>query len=583
MKTILNRFVIAYKAILHMKQVYHFNDFIAKPIKNTSISVVILTAILLSGGYVFRLFENIHFVFISLNTIIVCSFVIYQATKELQFKFHHQVNYRTSYAVLLNLIYIFSILFTVNAGLLLLLFVNLVSVLFLILMLTLGLLMNVIYLILSSSVGLEVKSTNVLIISIWIFLLYLVLFYAIDIKHISIALSLNTFIVGIIVFMEHQLKKLYHMNLETVIALLFTMLVILVIYMGRINPSYHPQSVFIENQLNEKHIMLHSDHDFEIHKDTLYAQEGNVLYLYSLNLKPLSAIDPGFDHVVQYYFDFDDHLKVIIYSNDQSGLDDTNNAFRYEQYDISNIENPILEHTFVSSSLLGKTFINIEDELIMIEEMSSNEIYNAECLDQVQLGENRILYQDDYKLVFVKDGFLNYFTSSALNSNIHNYASYSNGKIIIDGDNDDTVTIIDIEDYLLDRDDSKITLDDMILRYIENFHFDGKKYYLFTDTSTNYFSYKLTYFHVYDDIGKSIHHVETDYHVFFNETGIYTYQLDSNGIDLNTVTVDSNRMITYQMITIHSTFNQTAFLMMLWLLVLIPAVIILKMRGDDNV
>ena len=81
MTKLVKRFVEEYKAILDMKKAYNFSNYIAKPIKNTFYSVVILTAVLAGAGYLFSLYKNIHYVLIAFNTIVVCSFVIYKAKK----------------------------------------------------------------------------------------------------------------------------------------------------------------------------------------------------------------------------------------------------------------------------------------------------------------------------------------------------------------------------------------------------------------------------------------------------------------------------------------------------------------------
>ena len=589
MTKLVKRFVEEYKAILDMKKAYNFKNYIAKPIKNTIISVVILTTILAGAGYLFSLYKNIHYVLITFNTIVVCSFVIYKATKELQFMNQFKITYKVWIPIFLDVLYLLAIIFTLYSGITLLLFREVFNTMFIILTIVIGLMFNVIYYNLSEGLRIKYKikdkRTNIFLFSLWLFLLHLVLFFMIDVKNISVAFTINSLIILALLYVKKLFNKIYLNNRENVYSILVLLSVFLIIYVARTGITSERENIFVEKQLNQVEVILESDVDLCYHKDIVYYQQDNALHILNSDLEEMDVIEPDIDNILRYFYDFDDHLKVVILSDDQTGISDHNIDYyhRYELYDISNIDNPILEKTFVINTFDYIELLPYDDEYILFEHQLYYSNYYTTDFDIIVFDHDELLYQDNHKIAFIKDSTLYYPNS---NESIHSFgtpfAVYNNGKYIINGEEDDTINIVNLDDYLNDDIDSGVIIKDLEFDRsdIKHFYFDGKYFYI--SFYINY-SDKLTkgnYLYIYNQKGKLIQNMKTDNLVFYTDTGFYTRVRDDGESDTKIVSLNSSNLISYNVIATSKTFDNNSFIILFTMLIFMPDIVyIIKRSG----
>ncbi|XFA98574.1 hypothetical protein ACAG96_06835 [Candidatus Izemoplasma sp. B36] len=588
MTKLVKRFVEEYKAILDMKKAYNFNNYIAKPIKNTFYSVVILTAVLAGAGYLFSLYKNIHYVLIAFNTIVVCSFVIYKATKELQFMNQFKITYKLWTPVLLDIIYILAIIFTLYSGITLLLFKEVFNAIFITLTIVFGLMFNILYYNLSEGLRIKYKiknkRTNIFLFSLWLFLLHLVLFFMIDIKNISLAFTINSLIILALLLVKKIFNRIYLNNRENVYSILALLSVFLIIYVARTGLTSERENIFVEKQLNQVEVVLEGDVELCYHKDIVYYQQDNALHILNSDLEEIDVIEPDIDNILRYFYDFEDHLKVVILSDDQTGISDRHIDYyhRYELYDISNIDNPMLEKTFVINTFNYIELLPYDNEYILFEHQFYYSNYYTTDYDIIVFDNDEILYQDNHKIAYIKDSILHYINS---NESIHSfgnpYTFYNNGKYIINGEDSETINIVDFDDYLNDDTDSGVIIEGVNRSNIKYFLFDGEYYYIsFYPLYGNNDLFSENYFYIYNHKGKLIQEMITyDDSVFFTDTGFYT-RVDRDGeTDIKIVSLDSNNLISYNVIATSKTFDANSFIILFTLLIFMPDVVFIIRRS----
>jgi len=490
MKKYINNFVGDYKAILKIKQNLVFDKTQTNILRNVVLSTLMIALVFVALGWIFKLSENFHYVFISVNTVIVGSFVIFKVVRELKFKYLHKLEYSTFIAISYDVFYLIGLLSLVNTLIILFLLVKIISSILLILILIIGILINfIVYLMYTRIELLQTNRTNMFLTSLWIGFLYWTLFYVLDIRSIMIA-----YVVATAIILALYIYKLHlhtdNMHVENILK--YTLLLFGAIFVRYTLLQYDnniDKIPFLESSLSGEPIdePLSNITLFEYNGHLFYQEEGQ-LFEYDETMHFIEERTPDIDNI-QYYFTINNQLKAVAYDETE---DVANQHYRYNAtlYDITNSELPTKELDFLQHS--GgqiNTMIELQEEMyVIVDDYRSVKLYSISddsLLDTSAYLDNEIIYQTENEIVYVYgDGFRMLATNQYTNSPTLDIG-YSNDKYF--EHIDDQICIYDVGVFF-DFEDKEGRCTDLDMDRLKGFYYDGSNYFIqYTTYSTGDF------------------------------------------------------------------------------------------------
>lgn len=447
MKRFLQSFVLEYRAVLDMKKKYDFNHFRVKAKYNSLISFVLACFIFTGIGFLFNE-SDIHYIYMSINIIVLGTFLMNRLSREIPFKHHYKLDYKIRTQIIYELLYVTIVTLFTNELISLILFRSMTSVIYL---MTQGIILIaclIVYFELDQEIYYQGKRysaprrTNVLLTVSLFTIQYIVLLYALDIESIS----LSYIVASVLVYLPYTLISLYfqmdihHLQFKNYLtALLICIILFSVLSMG--NQDNYIQREFLSGKyMYNETLQIETELEFKPYKDDIYftnhfiyIEVDNILYKYNPSLELVETFD---------YRTTSTYIKYQVYTDDQ--------IYLYQSEVIEDNSNISTDYLCRISNIADQTnIIEYPSKIIdSINDTYDMQYYNEDfyvSYELEDLNDRILLYQDDFNFIGFYDG--------PYTNEIYRVSSvYSKGNVLLNIRNSDTnndeLFLIDAEDYV---------------------------------------------------------------------------------------------------------------------------------------
>ena len=199
-----------YEAVLYAKKEHPVFENKLDTLKNAAISVAIFSSVFIIIGFALNIIENLNYVFLSLNTIVVGSFILYLYRREIRYKDKAKLEYDHHIFIAHQVISLLAILFLSNSLFFLLFLRDVLNIINLIVYGVLAIVFSILHysnerqvMFLSHYPRAKVASSSLLL-----FVMYVSFFSLLPIANIT----LNYFLTSIIIIVLYFIKKVFLSN-----------------------------------------------------------------------------------------------------------------------------------------------------------------------------------------------------------------------------------------------------------------------------------------------------------------------------------------------------------------------------------
>lgn len=591
MKNYINNFVARYKAILMIKKDQYFASKKSNVVKDVTLSTLLIVLVFGGLALVFGLSKNIHYVFISVNIIIVGSFIIYKVLRERKLQHTHDLEYSTWLAVSYDIAYFIGILSIVQSILILFLFMKVLSILLLIFVLLIGIFANgYVYLMYSRIIELESYQSNMFVTSLWLISLYVSLFYVLDIRSIALGYIIVTAMVSLLYFYRLHLrtKNSFISSLSAYTLLLFGAIFFRYAVLSYDRADYVNKTPFLSATLEYGDALSDIyNADFFEFQDHIFYQKDGRLFEYDNAMQFLQEWTPSLSNI-QYYFATDDTLYVVTSLYPDKPID---GMLRYEAilYDITDKNAPIQVSSYLQNTRDNvEMMISIDNQLFQIQTGYNDKLIlspiDGDSIYPYEFEDGEILYQTPSIIVYVLDQNFYMLRNQQSGYSILNKV-YSNGKYLYTSSKESC--IVDVTDDFL-WDESSVQCFNQDWSYLSGFYYDMNHYYFLV----RYQDARDRVLKVYTKNLKLIEEARDVENFYFtqdlfiaskvNSTTLYDEDGNANGIETieSFFTINPNNLVHYEINGVSPFANNYAFLIGILIIFSLPINLPLFKGGD---
>ena len=500
-------FVQKYKDILELKNTLVYETNKKDMIKNISLLSIIILTIFIIIGIIFNTYENLNYMFYALSMVVIGSFVIYRLSEEAKFKTKYRVDYNILVAIYYDTITLCSVIVISNTTFFYLFINRYFTFVEFVILFIISIALSINRYIIEDKNNIYIKNSggSVLYTSTWIVLLYIALFYILNIKS-----PIYTYIVssGIIVFVYMTKLKLQNSSskktkeVSSLVHYLFAVgIVVFYMYFKMISffnvefigtepniidvikveqgteiQSIHTTDEYIYVQQYDK--MSVYNYDFNL----ITILEGERFYIYNDVLHSFNEVELDV-YEAPYYGEY---IQVFFYDS------------QFNKVDITRIHRIINVFTFEDEYVhFLYSYLNLSDGLTVVYDD-----FTFESISVDEFTESFILLQDRTTVIYYKDGWI----KKAISANENYKASrgtYNNGKkfsISRGSEPDDiTITIYDFDEYLNDEITSSLVIELGYINVMEFYYANNQYYFTYHD-----YDQDKVVFKVFDENGNVV-------------------------------------------------------------------------------
>lgn len=527
-----------YEAILYAKKTNPVIENKIDVLKNALISVAIFSAVFVGMGFALNVIENLNYVFLSLNTTVIGSFILYLYRSEILFKKKTNIEYDHQVIIAHKVISLLSILLLSNSLFFLIFLRDVFNIINLIVYAVLAILFMIIHyanenrvLFLYHYPRMKVASSALLL-----FVLYVTLFSLLPIQNIALNYTISSIIISclslikIAFFTEAVFPKLIKpvfivcLSISIVI-FVFNSIAAHRIILGRESP--------LDIQITSNVISI--ENSFATDESNTYLrnliQANNQIYLiyiesievYTLDMAYIESLDtPEDSHSFLNYNDRLGYVTDEIMNSNFRGLYlyYEGEGFRFEQMvDGSPTDCAFFEYEGnISCAEPYSAFSTIITGVDLTDIFS----YTWEYLPRTALEDSSIFYISDELLIYESN---NYLTS--VKSNFLQDQSYSMNRVLVFEDLE--YRVYEATNYL-NTDKAPLFVVPVENVEVRKFHYDGDFYRIIAeDESGEMFLYTL------NSKGKLINMADIGYNsIFFTEHQVFSYNWREDYVHLLT-------------------------------------------------
>ena len=481
-------FVEEYKVILDIKKEHNFKVYNTSGLGSVFFATLVIIGIFSFIGYISESFANHYYVILSANTVLISGFAIYRASQETRFRDAYNLYYKTSTAILPDILSLSSIVFSVNSLFLVFFMLENISLIFILVNFALIFICMRLYIKLTKAFNVSGLVSNFFKNTLILLIIFIANFYLMGISNFSLAYTFS--IVLVVIFCLYNSRMLYNRSLERFVTMFTILFAALLIIAGIFTVRDETEETgflgknysFIENQnftdeLLISNIIFHNDSYIYYHTDT-------KLYILDDNFNVLEEYTHNLDNVIDYFA----YNKLFYLSTKE--YSDNVYTYRIFEYNASSITE-VAEFKY-SEELEFVRYIEFEEDKIIIT-LENEKLYAYQIEDNFNLREysftenNIIIYQDSYQAYVLRYSRLMYINNSSVVGGPFTHMFYSNGRIFFEElfylDN---YYVIEITDFfqLINKDPVYFqTKDNFVSFYYNN---DNRYYFVYKDSENNF-------------------------------------------------------------------------------------------------
>lgn len=527
-----------YEAILYAKKTNPVIENKIDVLKNALISVAIFSAVFVGMGFALNVIENLNYVFLSLSTTVIGSFILYLYRSEILYKKKTKIEYDHQVIIVHKVISILSILLLSNSLFFLIFLRDVFNIINLIVYAVLAIMFSIMHyanenrvLFLYHYPRMKVASSALLL-----FVLYVSLFSLLPIQNIALNYTISSIIISCLILIKKAffseaifpkvIKPVFIVSLSiSIIIFVFNSIAAHRIILGRESP--------LDIQLTTNVISM--ENSFATDESNTYLrnliQANNQIYLiyiesievYTLDMAYIESLDTPEDS--QSFLKYNDRLGYVtdeIMDSNFRGLYlyYEGEGFRFEQMvDGSPTDCAFFEYEGnISCAEPYSAFSTIITGVDLTDIFS----YTWEYLPRTVLEDSSIFYISDELLIYESN---NYLTS--VKSNFLQDQSYSMNRVLVFEDLE--YRVYEATNYL-NTDKAPLFVVPVENVEVRKFHYDGDFYRIIAeDESGERFLYTL------NSKGKLINIADIGYNsIFFTEHQVFSYNWREDYVHLLT-------------------------------------------------
>lgn len=498
MKIRFDNFVHSYKDILMYKNRFKLEKNKSETIKNLVFSAVVISLSFIITGYLLNILENLDYVFLATNTVILGSFLLLRISKEIKFQNRFKIRYSITTAVANDSLQLVAVILLSNTIFFILYMRLVILIPTLIIMLILSTVVPVIINIIEKNMGFYYSTVkhNIFLTSIFVLIMYISLFYILSIESITLSYVVSTLIISILYYYKLSTSRNeYFVNspLTTTKYLIIFLIVFMSFlnYMIKVSEQQETITNLVVYKPNiQKFITLGEDNiivEIFSTKEYLFIQTENTIEAYNRNFEHVKTLDI-LHSKLPYYFISNNQLNVI-HSTPENGVT-VIGRFAYAnrtQYRYDEEWNLIKEGEFINY-YNEKTFSFKNYDIAIYKGI--NDIYVYEPIEEPTENEDNFqsisLHPYDFnarELIVAEKDYAIYKKEGTFHR-----VTISNGYLSYCGDN--VAHMVSLDDYIHDTNNDSIVINDSRCHGLNDqrdyripFAFANNQFYIYGSTN----------------------------------------------------------------------------------------------------
>lgn len=509
MKTKLQYFVFRYQDILLNKEINKVT------IKTFVLKIITLLVLLLSSiififtGYTTGNLGNIHYLYLSLTTIVFGVFIIYRSSLEQKIKLQYNLEYKTFDAILFDVSILGVFYFYVSTIIIHIYFRSIFSVYLFLLGIISSIFFSIIVFAVHRSKTIAIETLHILSTIIWSSFVIGLLLNIVPLKSITLSIVITLLIFCFLYLIKIKMMK--HLKMSSTIKIFYNGIIILVLinflfpyrtHLLQFLEKDNIDDIYLIDELNTEKAVA-SNTLFQLSKSSTILQGEDYIYVvsdtlyildYDYNL--ITEIDYKSTHDFILFYLSEGTLKACEL-NPSMYSDESN--MNYIQYTLED------NFSFTEELRLQGKHIPIFDyygnlaSVSIIEHLQKSYIgihqddYDIQYLFIDDLPKSDIIYQTSEYVIYRENDVL-----------IYDATTYSNNKIVQQNYRD--FTVYDLSTYFEDDDSYLFKIYVRKLDHINYLFYYVNHYYISYFEETNYSNYLL----VLDNEGNQLHKIQYD-------------------------------------------------------------------------